>query len=221
MKRVLSDSSWRQLAAQMQLGQYHSVDDLVAAGLRQLQPAAMIETQTDWLWSALYHARGVDWPHVPTDYTYQSLIVSYLEVSRQHFPSPELKQYANRMLETLQKLFGIDFTQPLPTLEQQVLLMVLTQALHRLMQLTTASGFLEAGLYFQVLEKHGEQGQGIILLHQKIDEIASQHIWATWQLVDHLFCAIWGKPQQIFSSADLLQLGFDDRNKPVVDLGDL
>lgn len=145
-------------------------------------------------------------------YTYQDLVLTYIETRRTDL-HPAAKAHYARLLALLEQSFGVKLTSP--PAAQAALGMLFRATVDSYLSLRTPwSHFLEEGLIVRQLEDLGTRGQTIFQRSDQIAQLTHASREAHLQLLYDLFECIFGKQELIVTSGDLRAKGFDDANKP-------
>lgn len=157
-----------------------------------------------------YHVARLDRP-----YNVRVLIEAYILTKQEDFVHPDFAAYYVGLLATLEKIFGIRFSEEGLSFSQQLLWHLFQSTVKSLLQITNPwADFLEASLLVRKVQESGEPGEvverasAIIYEANKASEIAHR------DMLHALFSAIFGESQQEVTSEELLQAGFDDTQEP-------
>ena len=152
------------------------------------------------------------------EYRFRELLEVYLESRRSHVHE-DFDNFYKGKLEALEKLFCIRFENP-PFEFESMNLQYDDWAIWT---------FVEAAIfeYFQLTRSRGgEGGRGLYVLHLRREEhkyFEAVDAWAeakesyrqaSFNTLEQIFVALFGNLPQVFTSIDLLALGFDDNKEP-------
>lgn len=152
-------------------------------------------------------------------YTYKEFIQAYIAGERNSYVHEDFKNYYVGLFNALKNLFGIHFTRDdLPQFPENNDLLPNTHRSHALHLFhptirsylaiwTPFSGFLEAGGLLEVFQVYG----------LRINQIAEENRKAHLEMLDGLFRKIYGEVDKVFTSEDLMNMGFDDSKEPKIE----
>jgi len=149
-------------------------------------------------------------------YTYKVLINAYVYTQRNDFFHADFKDYYTSLVGALEEIFTVKLCNvDTSSLDRKVLWGLFTETVHSLLKIGTPwSGYLEAGLLVKKLQDAGDAGKAVFAASERINVATAESELAHYEMLHHLFIAMFGERQQVLTSEDLLKQGFDDAHEP-------
>lgn len=154
-------------------------------------------------------------PLVKAPYNRAALLQAFINVELSRGWHSDFVSYYQGLLQALEQRFGIVLTTLPDSFNQRLFWMQLNSARRSYLAASTPlSGMLESSLLISRLEQQGERGQGVLKLYGEMydscKKLKQQHI----ETMDLLLQCAYGDLDQVFTSQDLLDVGFDDSTHP-------
>ena len=131
-----------------------------------------------------------------------------------------LQAYYRQLLAALEKLFNIRFTEfssDLSSMPSRLFQRHFIHTVESYCQIRSpGSSYLDASLLYSRLEQQGEAGQQAITIGDQIYTLSRENSRLHRELLYHLLVCIYGPIEQVVTSEELREVGFDDTTKPVL-----
>lgn len=154
-------------------------------------------------------------PLVSAPYDRAALLRAFINVELCRGWHPDFVAYYKGLLQALERCFGITLTTLPDDFNQRLFWMQLNSARRSYLAASTPlSDMLESSLLISRLEQRGERGQLVLMLYDEMydtcKKLKQQHL----EVMDLLLKCAYGDLKQVFTSQELLDVGFDDSTHP-------
>lgn len=153
-----------------------------------------------------------------TTYTYESLIDANIRANFEHYPHPEFKGYYQRLLTALEDGFGIKLSEE-GLSEEQIACFRNFELLARSYAPTrqTIREYSDTNMAHHTIESLDDDGKAAVEHIKQIKLQIDKLLPPLSQTLDDLFFLMFGEIETEISSDMLRRMGFDDREKYVLD----
>ena len=154
-------------------------------------------------------------PLVKAPYNRAALLQAFINVELSRGWHTDFVTYYQGLLQALEQRFGIVLTTMPDDSSQRLFRMQLLSARRSYLAASTpTSHLLESSLLILRLEQQGDRGKLVLMLYDEMGDtckkLKQQHI----ETMDLLLKCAYGDLDQVFTSQDLLDVGFDDTTQP-------
>lgn len=154
-------------------------------------------------------------PLVKAPYNRAALLQAFINVELSRSWHKDFAAYYQGLLQALERCFDITLTTDPDDFTQRIFRMQLNSARRSYLAASTPlSQVLDSSLLLRRLEQQGERGQLVLMLYDEMGDtckkLKQQHI----ETMDLLLKCAYGDLDQVFTSQDLLDVGFDDSTQP-------